>query len=177
MSTEKIRHLDEHLPYELLMLRYTHKHLPEPHHQLDFNCFLECFGIHARILYEFLTNDKDARNFKASDFVDYRPSSHNEILGAMQRLHGQILHLSKRRPSQPEEKFDTADADSIRKWIEGAFSLFLSALSHEYKSHWNADRADPVRFKTHSLGLASANTTTGVVQSFTGPSAPPSEAT
>jgi hypothetical protein len=159
VSAEKIRHLEEHLPYELLMLRYTHQQLFAPQHQLDFNCYLECFVIHARILYNFLTNEQDARNFKATDFgQSYQPLPHNELSGAMFKLNSQILHFAKCRPNQPEKKFNTARVDKIHKWIEREISRFVKELSPEYRSHWNDDHADLEKFTPQSVGLKFFNT-------------------
>ena len=176
-SVAKIRHLKEHLPYELLMLRYTHKQLTEQNHKLNFNCYLECFGIHARLLLAFLTNQKGNgnNNFIASDFAKYRPISHDELRGVTQRVNSQILHLGKKRPSQPEEKFNTADADNILKWIETAILRFLDALSPEYRSHWNEDGADPVKFiPAERIGVGPTNVTS-LPFTVTGPSAPPTK--
>jgi hypothetical protein len=48
-----IKHLRESLPYELRMLRHTHRQLSHEQNQLDWNAFLESFAIHARNLMEF----------------------------------------------------------------------------------------------------------------------------
>jgi len=114
---------------------------------------LECFAIHARILYAFLNNEKDSRNFKATDFEKtYKPISRNELSGAMQRLNSQILHFGKCRTSEPEE-FTAKDADKIHRWIETAISVFLDALSPEYRSHWNKHSAEPEKLIPQTGGF------------------------
>jgi hypothetical protein len=169
MSAKQIRYLEEHLPYELLMLRYTHGQISEHHRRLAFNCYLECFAIHARILYKFLTKDEDSRNFEAKDFVGrYKPLPHTRLTGAMDKLNRQILHLSKSRADQPEEKFNTAHVEEIHQWIERAISGFVGALSPELQSHWKEDRADLVKFIPEIGGTSGA-----AIYGMTGTGPPP----
>jgi hypothetical protein len=86
-NEEKKEYLSEHLFYELLMLRYTAMQLKEVREQLAWNSFFESFGVHARNLYDFARNERDSRNFKASDFVDKFDCGENEsIRGLMEKL-------------------------------------------------------------------------------------------
>jgi len=49
-------YLQEHLPYELKMLRYTYGQLLQKQHCLSWNAHFESFAVHARNLVNFLTN-------------------------------------------------------------------------------------------------------------------------
>jgi len=144
MSEKLITHLTEHIPYELLMLRHARCRLYQPDGQLNWNAFLEAFAVHARNLLDFLMNRKDSRNLKASEFKSaYRPPAHRDLDGIMEKLRVQILHWGKRRPSDPGEKLDVADADKLCQWIEDATARFLTSLSPEHRKHWDEDRARP----------------------------------
>jgi hypothetical protein len=86
MSEKLITHLREHIPYELLMLRHTHRQLSQVDGQLDRNAFLEAFAVHARNLFNFLTNREDSRNLKASDFKSaYKRPAHQKLRGSLSR--------------------------------------------------------------------------------------------
>jgi hypothetical protein len=61
-------YLDEHLPYTLKMLRYTHGQMLQQQHYLSWNAHFESFAVHARNLVNFLTSN-DKSNFEAKDFV------------------------------------------------------------------------------------------------------------
>ena len=76
----KIDYLEEHLPYELLMLRHTHSTLLQTQDVLNWNAFFECFVVHARNLYNFLRNKSDLNTFAAVDFTTrYRRPNAGEI--------------------------------------------------------------------------------------------------
>jgi hypothetical protein len=158
------------------MLRYTDRQISAHHRRLAFNCYLECFAIHTRVLYKFLTKDEDSRNFEAKDFVgSYKPLSHTQLTGAMDKLNRQILHLAKSRANQPEEKFNTAHVEEIHQWIERAISRFVGALSPEFRSHWKEDRADLVKF-IPEIGFGPRNVTSMpemMIYTMTGMGPPP----
>jgi hypothetical protein len=143
-NRQQIAHLGAHLPYELLMLRYTHGKLPEQQYQLDFNSRLECFAVHARLLINFLSNhEKGDSNFEARDFTpSYKCPKRDHLYGALERLRRQIMHLGKARPTNPRGKFNRRDADKIYQWIEPALAQFIESLAPRYRSHWNEDRAN-----------------------------------
>jgi hypothetical protein len=59
LTDNQIEHLEEHVPYELLMLRFTLGKLRTEKHPLAWNAMLESFAVHARNLYSFLANKGD----------------------------------------------------------------------------------------------------------------------
>jgi hypothetical protein len=140
-SEKKWEHLNDHLPYELLMLRYTYQQLHKQQLQLNWNVYLETLAVHARNLYYFLTSK--AKNLKANDFdTEYKHKGHLTLTGTMQKLQSQVLHLGKERSSDPEKKTNTDHADRLYQWIEKEMSRFLASLSPEDRIHWRGDGAD-----------------------------------
>ena len=65
---QKIEHLGDHLPYEMLMLRHSYQRTLENRYALDWNAFYEAFAVHARNLFHFLINKGGPNNFNARDF-------------------------------------------------------------------------------------------------------------
>jgi hypothetical protein len=59
LTASQLEHLEEHIPYELLMLRFTLGKLRTEKHPLAWNGMLESFAVHARNLYCFLINKRN----------------------------------------------------------------------------------------------------------------------
>jgi hypothetical protein len=149
-------YLPNHLLYELLMLRFTVMRLRGNQDQLLWNALYESFGVHARNLYDFLRNDGDSRNFKASDYiVGFEVKDRNGVNGLVQTMHQQLLHLGKRRTANKDEKIDVSDIQKIAAWVETGIQKFLDELQVPYRAHWKPDLADPNSFPTTHLGDSS----------------------
>jgi hypothetical protein len=124
MSSEaqKFEHLGDHLPYELLMLRYAYEPTGEDHYQLAWNAYYESFALHARILFDFLTNKKDRGNinFVATDFVTGFTAKEDEEVRRLvnQNLNWQVFHFGKQRKSELEKKLGTEERKKIFDWID-----------------------------------------------------------
>lgn len=131
-------YLREHLPYELLMLRYTGQRLLENLSPLNWNAHYESFVVHARNLYKFLTNDEDVQaGAFARDFRARRPGF------PTQKLNAQVLHLSAGRPIASEEKLQTSDVQACLQWIESEFAKFLVALPPSLSVQWAEQKSKP----------------------------------
>ena len=103
MASDQRKYLDEHLTYELLMLRYCYREMPKTAHPLHWNALFEAFVVHARNWYDFLRSEDDTRNFKASDFnAAYQPKRLDKISGAFDRLHRHSIAVSRHRRSRRE---------------------------------------------------------------------------
>jgi hypothetical protein len=141
---ERIAYLREHLSYEVLVLRFTLMLLGTSEDALLWNAMYESFSVHARNLFDFLRNEKDPRNFKASDFIEkFSVKDRNKIHGLMQTMQKQVLHLGKRRTAVIEEKINFDDVTKIAEWIETAFKQFIDELPSPYPEHWDWKWADP----------------------------------
>jgi hypothetical protein len=146
MSSEQERcdWLHEHLNYELLMVRHTHKQLQARiktvNDQLVWNANFGAFALYARNIYLFLTNDRDSRNFKASDYE--RPEANGKPLeGVMNNLQEQVFHPGKQRVNA--NKVGLEKAKKVFDWVEDNMKTFLSELKEPYAAAWNPDWAEP----------------------------------
>ena len=184
-SEDKIKHLDDHLPYELLMLRHTYQQVNSDRNALDWNAFHESFAVHARILLNFLINDAGSTNFQASGFSNFIAEKDATVQRIIrQDLNKQVFHLGKSRPSEADLKVAAANRKLVFEWIESNFRKFLEQLHKDWKPHWNSDRADLAKVRERllkaegelsvkAIGRQQATGTPGVVMGPTGFSAPP----
>jgi hypothetical protein len=132
-KAKEIECLEDHLPYELMMLRYTRSRLGEPQSALIWNATLESFAMHARLLFEFLTNDGESRNFKAEDFSHgYVAKGKEKMRGKRDKLNEGLFHLAKTRSSDHHKKVSTEVAIVLFDWIEDRFEGFLASLSPDW---------------------------------------------
>ena len=144
---QKLAWVEEHLAYELLMLRYVHPKLAGPQTQMDWNALLVAFAVYARNLYYFLTNG-DTQNLKACDFVpSFKAEKTDETKAVFQRLRDQVFHLGKSRPvGKSAKKAGLDDADAAFNWIEKHFAAFIDKLNEPYRSRWSWRRAEPANY-------------------------------
>jgi hypothetical protein len=144
-ENQKTAYLEDHLPYEILMLRYTFQKIMAFQSQLDWNAYYESFVLHARNLYLFLTNG-DGSNAKASDFIaGFKAQKTNETISAFQRLGTQVFHLGPARPSDELQKVAIVQATVVNNWLDQNFSSFIDGLDEKYRLHWQPGRADPAQ--------------------------------
>jgi hypothetical protein len=116
---DRLAYLPEHFFYELLMLRYTAMRVQEVQSQLLWNALYESFAVHARNLYDFLRNEDDQRNFKASDYIKEFDCGKLTIKGKIDRMQQQVLHLGKQRVMpESQRRVNADDVKDIQKWIE-----------------------------------------------------------
>lgn len=95
-------YLRDHLPYEVLMTRYTSNKLPTISDQLEWNICCECFFLHARLLYKFLTNDSGNGNVKACDFGGgFKAEKSDGTIKLLKKMDKQIFHLLIGAPFDP----------------------------------------------------------------------------
>ena len=141
---EKITYLEEHISYEVVMLNYTFMRLlilrpSTPEEQLDFNAYLESFGVHARNLVAFLSEESTGDDQNASDYVpDFEAPDQARLQRLLVRLEKQILHLTAFRATDPQEKFTLDDARELYAWIVPAILKFQGELAPLYRASLNA---------------------------------------
>ncbi|MCC5655335.1 hypothetical protein LC609_37490 [Nostoc sp. XA013] len=127
--------VEKHLSYEIDMLRHTITAMHETGDQLQYNVQYESFSVHARNLYQFLTDHKDQRTLYAEDFLDdYKKPDTNAVKGFMNTLNEQVLHPHKNRKINAADKIQIDDAYEAYKWLETQMTTFLreaSAFSYQ----------------------------------------------
>jgi len=160
---EIISYLGEHLPYELLMLRYTRSLINRDQQFLDWNAFYESFAVHARNLYHFFIDRDGRKNMTitamTSGFDLSRPI-HIDVI--IDKLNEQVVHKGKSRAKIPLEKIDITIAEQIFDWLESRVSPFEQTIKLEYRSHWRPELSDLSRISksTQLPGLSHPTTST-----------------
>jgi len=135
--------LQEHLPYEVKMMRHSLRRInevPGPWF-LDWNAYLASFAVSAGNISAFLTNkDKGQNNFKASNFViSFRSRKTDEVKTPFEKMEPDVFHLGKYRPTDQEQnnKFGLADAKLVADWIEQELANFIGQLSARDRALWD----------------------------------------
>ena len=141
---EKIAYLEDRVSYEVVMLNYTFMRLltaqrSTPEEQLDRNAFLEAFGVHARNLVEFLSNEARGDERGAFDYVPgFQAPDQAPVQRALLRLERQILRMPAPRATDRRERFDVDDARELYAWIVPAILRFQEQLNPPYRASLSA---------------------------------------
>jgi hypothetical protein len=151
LTTSQLEHLEEHIPYEVLMLRFTLGKLRTEKDPLAWNAMLESFAVHARNLYWFLTNKRNHQeDHVACEFAEnYMVPNASDMTGPFQRLNQQVMHLGRQRKKVNADKFQTHHAEKVSNWIERAMLKFRDALAPEVRHNFKLEAVpaqDSVRF-------------------------------
>jgi hypothetical protein len=140
MSADLKEFLQEHLPYELDMLRFTLGACKtETTQQRMWNALFESHVVHARNLCSFLTNNKN-EGLKARSFSDF---DGDELLRAtfkQLRLNPCVLHMDKGRPIYGPDKTQLAEVEELYTCIETEFARFVASLPKPWRSCWDSGR-------------------------------------
>src|ERR1043166_2628722 len=159
---ELLDYFNEHVLYELLMLRFSRSRLQSAP-QLLWNAMFSSFNVSARNLYDFLNNKgtknevnlheyrKHANNFKLSSISD--------ITGTLQKINEQVFHMGRKRPKDTG-KITLDRVERVFTWAESNMLGLVASFDEGFRSRIQMDRADP----NHQP--------TGYMSGPTGPSAP-----
>jgi hypothetical protein len=168
---QKIEHLGDHLPYEVLMLRHSYQRTLEDRYALDWNAFYEAFAVHARNLFDFLMNKGGSSNFNARDFSASFAAREDAAVQRLinQDLYWQVFHFGKQRKSEEDEKVGKEQRKAVFECIEENFNVFTEALDRDLGPYWYPERADPEKVHgeltkapdTVAVGLAPQSASTG----------------
>jgi len=141
---EKCDFLAEHLLYELLMLRFAHAQILKPQGQLTWNALYESFAVHARILFDFLTNDAHSENMQASDYNSaFEAKDPGAVRGVKNSLNPHVLHLAKIR-KEADRKPHIDRLKKLYVWLDENLIRFGHELPQNFSKHWHPERANPV---------------------------------
>ena len=100
----------------------------------------------------FLTNDRDARNFKALDYANFTADK-TPLKGIMQNLHEQVFHPGKQRtPPDDEKRVGRPKVNKVKNWVEENMERFVGQLKGgPYASIWKPELADLERIEAATL--------------------------
>jgi hypothetical protein len=143
-QTVRIEYCKDHLPYEMLMLYFTHDSLRRPVHTLAANSFIESFCVHARNLLDFFHNVKHADQSRlrltAAHFVPSesrfakKKKLGKEIGRLYKKLHEQIFHMGQ-RSSQIQEKISPVERQKLFDFIEDTWASFYPQMIPDLRAH------------------------------------------
>lgn len=168
---ELIEYVNEHLIYELLMLRYAKRQLDSCQDQLLWNAMFAAFNVSARNLYDLLSGGGDTRSVRLKDFEGHAgtwcASSTAAISPTVDKLNRQCLHLGKDRTKVSDKKVALERIRHVFEWAESNVLSFMGNL--DFKEAIDLGRADlEKKLKTSTLmlklsGAASATNISDVV--------------
>src|SRR5262245_54553769 len=132
LTEEKLKEwMREHLTYELLMVRHTHAQLHRGLDQMAWNANFGAFGLYARNLHWFLTNNKGRpdlpRKLRACDYASHFKVDDAEITAVMNDLHEQVYHPGARRLDIAKGN-GRDKADKVFRWVEEGMAKFVAEI-------------------------------------------------
>jgi hypothetical protein len=153
---ELIDYFNEHVLYELLMLRYSSQQLERTTDQLHWNAMFAAFNVSARNLYKFLTKDNNT-NVRVSDYEahcpTFEPKKASPITGTYQKLQSQCFHMGKRRTEVALEKITSERIKIFSQWIESNMQELIGSFNEDFRSKILPKRAElPQTTITYSSG-------------------------
>jgi hypothetical protein len=175
----EIEIIQEHLPYEIDMLRATYQLLvaTSPPAEVIKNALIESFCVHARSLLDFFENranksdDYAAQNF-TSGFSVRINTSIDPLYTLRQKLNKQIFHLTGGRSVTGANKFDPGtDGTLVLRELEAEIGRFQTLLRSEFRALFTCNTVPTVVFVTGPLG-PSSHTTSVVWSSYVPASTP-----
>jgi hypothetical protein len=169
--------INEHLPYEIDMLRFTYLQLVRvstARPQTETNeqqtllfSFLESFCVHARSLLDFFSNTPghhtDAIASQFTDGYAHIDPSVEPLKTIRKKINKQIFHLTTERTLVETEKFNGKDAADVLRVIEPAVTSFVSCLTSEFE-HFKCNTSPVVL-----LSVLEFSSATSAIHSITGP--------
>jgi hypothetical protein len=138
---------------------------------LDWNAYYECFVLHARNLYLFLTNG-DGANAKATRFIKggFESDKTEDTISVFQKLGTQVFHLGIKRPSEQKAKVTLDNAETVNQWVEENFKSFLEKLNDhdvlgDRTPSWPELQANPkqVSVQTFVFGALGTSATNHII--------------
>jgi hypothetical protein len=168
---ELIEYFNEHILYELLMVRYAQKQL-KTETQIIWNAMFATFNVSARNLYEFLNNKGSNNEVKVCDYQKFygkfgrTPIS--DITGTLQKLNERCFHMGKKGPTAPDKKVNSQKIQTMLDWIEENMNRLVTNFDEEFRAEIQLQRANPNnQLGTMTRWPTNSTTTTSHPMSFT----------
>jgi hypothetical protein len=160
---------NEHLPYEITMLRATYDLARANRPATEHNALVSSFLMHARNLIEFYKDrpgcDFDPRMFTTASFQLNRDFIADQLAA---RVTAHVSHLTTRRISQAADELGPREWALILRALEEETARFVKALTKDYASKWllhqprTPARVVPSQESAQSFVLRRANLTAPV---------------
>jgi hypothetical protein len=128
---------NEHLPYEITMLRAAYDLARANRPAAEHNAMVDSFLMHARNLIEFYKDkpgcDFDPRMFTNASFQLNRDFIADQLAG---RVSAEISHLTTRRISQGADELGPREWALILRALEEETARFVRGLTKDYAAKW-----------------------------------------
>jgi hypothetical protein len=144
---ELIEYFNEHILYELLMLRYAKLRLTNGQTQILWNAMFATFNVSARNLYEFLNNKGSKNEVNVHDYQEYYGDfvrhAISDITGTLQLINEQCFHMGVKRPKVPDKKVNMSRIQTMFDWIESNIDALISNFDDDFRAELQLARANP----------------------------------
>jgi hypothetical protein len=130
---------DEHLPYEVEMMRYTYSRLESKMDQAAINVHIEAFCLHIRNLLEFLESKKmpSAGAFAAPGWKGFDGVPAAQLSAVRALLNNQISHLvANQRTTDPTKKIGGKERMQMLMLIETELERLRQGLASGWAASW-----------------------------------------
>lgn len=152
---ELIAYFNEHILYELLMLRYSKKRL-NSETQILWNAMFAAFNVSARNLYDFLNNNGGNNEVNVHQFRHYakgfRLGSISKITGTLQRINAQVFHMGMKRSEDADGKVKLDRVEEVFKWVESNMGELVRSFEDDFRAELDLEKADPSHAPTEYSG-------------------------
>jgi hypothetical protein len=142
-----VEYFNEHVLYELLVLRYSYARLKGAKTQILWNVVFSAFNVSARNLYEFLNNKGSSNEVKCSEYLKhaktFRLSSVGQVTGTLQMLNEQVFHMGRKRLGDRGHKVNMERVHQISEWIEENVVQLVGSFEETFATKIQMQRADP----------------------------------
>jgi hypothetical protein len=144
-TAEKQKYLQEHITYEIIMLRYTYGSL---YHKTEasWNAHYEAFLVHARNLRDFLSGNSKSPNQAKPNVVaslfssTFTHSIPPKIKDIFKRAHEQVLHLGMYRDYVAPGKLQLhLEVTELYDYIGDTLAAFIAKLNNDFIGRITAD--------------------------------------
>lgn len=144
-EAELLDYFNEHVYYEMLMLRFSSQRLEIKFDQLEWNVMFAAFNVSARNLSWFLTNGDKGTNVKTLDYNAYRTADftalNEDVKGTLQKMNAQCFHLGRKRKREAGEKIGLERTRAVTAWVISNMDKFIQSLKEEIREklrpEWN----------------------------------------
>jgi hypothetical protein len=157
---ELVDYFNEHVLYELMMLRYSKKQLESSVSQFQWNAMFAAFNVSARNLYEFLKGERD--NVSVTDYRAYCQSFQrdevSDVSGTLQMLNAQCFHMGRKRSKVAADKVQLDRIQRMAAWLETNISRLIVSFGDGFKVDSNkANWSPPEQLQFARLGATGSS--------------------
>jgi hypothetical protein len=177
-DAELVDYFNEHVFYELLMLRHSKQCIQKADTQIIWNTMFAAFNVSARNLYDFLNNKGDRQtDVNVDDYkllrTDTRRGSISDVQGTLQMLNAQCFHMGNQRSKEVDKKVSLDRIRTMSAWVVSNMDDLLKSFRDDFRSKLRPEWAGLVDHKSRMVvGVLgpmrpSLNSTTSIIA--TGP--------